>query len=127
MLRYMPTIVALLLAAAAFYLSVPQVEVLDELGYRAIEAADAKEALPVLESLQRIDLMISDVGLPGLNGRQLADLARQYCPSLKVLFATGYAEGSGARNYLANDMEIITKPFAIDALATKIREMLAAG
>lgn len=103
------------------------VEVLDELGYRAIEAADAKEALPVLESPQRIDLMISDVGLPGLNGRQLADLARQYRPTLKVLFATGYAEGSGARNYLANDMEIITKPFAIDALATKIREMLAAG
>lgn len=101
------------------------VEVLDELGYRAIEAADAKEALPVLESPQRIDLMISDVGLPGLNGRQLADLARQYRPTLKVLFATGYAEGSGARNYLANDMEIITKPFAIDALATKIREMLA--
>lgn len=101
------------------------VEVLTELGYIAIEAADAKEALPILESRQRIDLLVSDVGLPGLNGRQLADIARQHRPTLKVLFATGYAEGSSARGYLANDMEIITKPFAIDALATKIRGMLA--
>ncbi|MDC3739285.1 response regulator [Pseudomonas syringae pv. syringae] len=100
------------------------VEVLCELGYQACEAADAQEAIPILESRQRIDLMISDVGLPGMNGRQLADLAQLRRPGLKVLLATGYAEGSNVSGYLASNMEIITKPFAIDTLANKIREML---
>ncbi|MBI6743487.1 hybrid sensor histidine kinase/response regulator [Pseudomonas syringae] len=99
------------------------VEVLCELGYQACEAADAQEAIPILESRQRIDLMISDVGLPGMNGRQLADLAQLRRPGLKVLLATGYAEGSNVSGYLASNMEIITKPFAIDTLANKIREM----
>lgn len=100
------------------------VEVLGELGYRAHEAADAQEAIPILESKQRIDLMICDVGLPGMNGRQLADLGQLRRPGLKVLLATGYAEGSNVRGYLASNMEIITKPFAIDTLANKISEML---
>jgi signal transduction histidine kinase/CheY-like chemotaxis protein len=100
------------------------IEVLHELGYRTLEATDAQEAIPLLESNQRIDLMISDVGLPGMNGRQLADYARVSRPDLKILFATGYAEGSNISGYLAPDMEIIAKPFAIDALANKIREML---
>ncbi|EKG39211.1 hybrid sensor histidine kinase/response regulator [Pseudomonas syringae] len=100
------------------------VEVLSELGYQAREAADAQEAIPILESRQRIDLMISDVGLPGMNGRQLADLGQLRRPGLKVLLATGYAEGSNVSGYLAPNMEIITKPFAIDTLAKKIREML---
>ncbi len=103
------------------------VEVLDELGYRALQAADAQEAIPLLESDQRIDLMISDVGLPGMNGRQLADFARLSRPNLKVLFATGYAEGSNVSGYLAPNMEIITKPFAIEALASKIKEILKAS
>ncbi|WP_462384135.1 hybrid sensor histidine kinase/response regulator [Pseudomonas sp. Marseille-QA0892] len=100
------------------------VEVLAELGYRTLEAADAHEAIPVLESGQVIDLMISDVGLPGMNGRQLADLAQSKRAGLKVLLATGYAEGSNVSDYLAPNMEIITKPFAIEALANKIKEML---
>jgi PAS domain S-box-containing protein len=100
------------------------VEVLSELGYQALEAADAQEAIPLLESRQRIDLMISDVGLPGMNGRQLADLGQLRRPGLKVLLATGYAEGSNVSGYLASNMEIITKPFAIDTLANKISEML---
>jgi signal transduction histidine kinase/CheY-like chemotaxis protein len=100
------------------------VEVLGELGYQAREAADAQEAIPILESKQRIDLMICDVGLPGMNGRQLADLGQLRRPGLKVLLATGYAEGSNVSGYLASNMEIITKPFAIDTLANKISEML---
>lgn len=100
------------------------VEVLGELGYRAHEAADAQEAIPILESKQRIDLMICDVGLPGMNGRQLADLGQLRRPGLKVLLATGYAEGSNVSGYLASNMQIITKPFAIDTLANKISEML---
>jgi CheY-like chemotaxis protein len=100
------------------------VEVLGELGYETLEASNAQEAIPILESEQRIDLMISDVGLPGMNGRQLADFAQSSKPELKVLLATGYAEGSNASDYLASNMEIITKPFAIDAIANKISEML---
>ncbi len=102
------------------------VEVLNDLGYQTIEAGDATEALPSLEDGQRIDLLITDVGLPGMNGRQLADVARQHRPSLKVLFATGYAESASANDFLGRDMAVITKPFAIEAFASKVREMLGA-
>jgi signal transduction histidine kinase len=100
------------------------IEVLDDLGYQTLEAGDASEALPIIESAQRIDLLVSDVGLPGMNGRQLAEIARQHRPGLKVLFATGYAESATASDFLGPDMAVITKPFAIDALASKVREML---
>jgi PAS domain S-box-containing protein len=101
-------------------------EVLHELGYRAREAADAKEAMPILTSDQRIDLMVSDVGLPGINGRQLAVMARHHRPELKVLFMTGYAESAAVRSgFLEPGMEMIVKPFALDALANKIRDAVA--
>jgi CheY-like chemotaxis protein len=67
-------------------------DVLQELGYFPIEAAEPESALPILASDQRIDLMISDVGLPGMNGRQLAEVARKHRPKLPILFITGYAE-----------------------------------
>ncbi len=99
--------------------------VLDELGYHAHPAADAKTALPLLESSLRIDLLVTDVGLPGLNGRQLAEMARQHRPGLKVLFMTGYAEKAAERHtFLAEGMDMVTKPFSIDLLANKIREMI---
>lgn len=103
------------------------VEVLNELGYETLEAGEASEALCITESEQRIDLLISDVGLPGMNGRQLADIARQQRPGLKVLFATGYAESFAAHDFLGPDMAVITKPFAIDVFATKVGEMLGNG
>lgn len=100
-------------------------EVLSELGYLYIEAEDANGAVPVLESEQRIDLLISDVGLPGMNGRQLADIARQLRPELKVLFITGYAEHATVRGgFLDTGMQMITKPFAFDHLTSKVREMI---
>ncbi len=95
------------------------VEVLDELGYQTLEAGNAQEAIPILESTQRIDLMISDVGLPGMNGRQLADLAQSSRPELKVLFATGYAEGTNASDFLASNMEIITNRLPSMRLLTR--------
>jgi CheY-like chemotaxis protein len=101
------------------------VEVLRELGYAFIEAVDATAATTVLQSSQRIDLLISDVGLPGMNGRQLAEMARELRADLRVLFVTGYAENAAVRGgFLEPGMEMITKPFALDALAGKIREML---
>jgi CheY-like chemotaxis protein len=100
-------------------------EVLADLGYQALEAVDGPSGLKVLESKQRIDLLVSDVGLPGLNGRQLADHARLMRPDLKVLFITGYAEQAAiASGFLAPGMEMITKPFAIEDLAVRIREII---
>jgi DNA-binding response OmpR family regulator len=78
--------------------------------------------LEVLRSRQRIDLLISDVGLPGLNGRQVADAARLLRPGLKVIFMTGYAEtAASAQGFLEPGMALITKPFAMADLAARIR------
>jgi len=100
-------------------------EVLDVLGYRYLEAADAKAGLALLGREPQIDLLVTDVGLPDMNGRQLADIAREGRPGLKVLFVTGYAESTSVRGgLLAEGMEMMAKPFALDALGSKIREML---
>ncbi|NUT87278.1 response regulator [Pseudomonas corrugata] len=101
--------------------------VLGELGYAFLEAGDANGALPILESGQRIDLLISDVGLPGMNGRQLAEVGRQIRPDLRVLFITGYAEHAAVRGgFLDQGMQMITKPFTFDLLTAKVREMIGA-
>lgn len=101
------------------------VEVLGELGYRAIEAVDGPSGLKLLQSKMRLDLLVTDIGLPGLNGRQLADAAREHRPGLKVLFMTGYAENATIANgFLEPGMQMITKPFAIEALVSRIRDMI---
>lgn len=101
------------------------VDVLEELGYRAIEAVDGPAGLAILQSKMRLDLLITDIGLPGLNGRQVVDAARQHRPELKVLFMTGYAENAATANgFLEPGMEMITKPFAVEALATRVRDMI---
>jgi PAS domain S-box-containing protein len=103
-------------------------EVLEELGYAALEAADGPSGLRVLRSDARIDLLVSDVGLPGgMNGRQMADAAREARPDLKVLFITGYAENAVVGNgQLEPGMHVMTKPFALEALASRIKELIAA-
>ena len=99
--------------------------VLKELGYAYVEAGDANAAVPIIESEQRIDLLISDVGLPGMNGRQLAEIGRQIRPELRVLFITGYAEHAAVRGgFLEPGMQLITKPFTFDLLTAKVREMI---
>lgn len=99
--------------------------VLDELGYTAHQAPDAKTALALLESSLRIDLLVTDVGLPGMNGRQLAEIARQHRPGLNVLFMTGYAETAAERQgFLEQGMDMIGKPFSVEQLATMIRGMI---
>jgi signal transduction histidine kinase/PAS domain-containing protein len=101
-------------------------EVLHELGYHAIEAGDGPSGLRILQSNARIDLLVTDVGLPGgLNGRQLADAARQHRPDLKVLFITGYAENAVVGNgLLETGMHVMTKPFEMDALSKRIGELI---
>jgi PAS domain S-box-containing protein len=101
-------------------------EVLTENFYNVVEAGDGPSALKILQSPQRIDLMITDVGLPGgMNGRQVADAARVLRQNLKVLFITGYAENAAVGNgHLDPGMEILAKPFAMSTLGNKVREMI---
>ena len=104
-------------------------EILEELGYTAIEATDGPAGLKVLQSEMRIDLLVTDVGLPGgMNGRQLAEIARISRPELKVLFITGYAENAVlSHGHLESGMQVMTKPFAMEALATRIHGLIEGG
>jgi CheY-like chemotaxis protein len=101
-------------------------DLLQDAGYRILEASDGPSGLKILQSEKRIDLLITDVGLPGgMNGRQVADAARVARPNLKVLFITGYAENAVIGNgHLEHGMQVITKPFVMEALANKVREMI---
>ncbi|MBY6265438.1 response regulator [Azospirillum sp. 412522] len=102
-------------------------DLLNDLGYAAIEAADGAAGLRILQSETRIDLVVTDVGLPGgMNGRQMIDLARVGRPKLKTLFITGFAENALLNNgQLEPGMSVLTKPFAMDVLASRIRELIA--
>ncbi|MXP64830.1 response regulator [Roseomonas sp. M0104] len=102
------------------------VEVLGELGYAAIAAQDAAEALAILRSGVRVDFLVTDVGLPGgMNGRQLAEEGRAARPGLKVLFITGYAEAAVlGQGHLEAGMQMLTKPFAMERLACRLRQLV---
>jgi hypothetical protein len=101
------------------------VEMLHDQGYRVLEATDGPSGLRMLRLNDRIDLLVTDVGLPGMNGRQLADQARETRPGLKILFITGYAGNAAvAKGFLQPGMEMITKPFDLDNLAQRVREMV---
>ncbi len=101
-------------------------EMLQEQGYRTLQAVDGPSGLHMLRLNERIDLLVTDVGLPGMNGRQLADQARETRPDLKILFITGYAENVAiAKGFLQPGMEMITKPFDLDNLSQRIREMVS--
>lgn len=102
------------------------VTLLEELGYVPIQAPGADAAIAQLQSDQPIDLLITDVGLPGMNGRQLAEIARTHRPQLPVLFVTGYAPNATVRaTFLEPGMDMLSKPFAMSDLAAKIGEMVA--
>jgi PAS domain S-box-containing protein len=101
-------------------------EMLGEQGYRTLEAVDGPAGLRLLHSDARVDLLVTDVGLPGMNGRQLADQAREIRPGLRVLFITGYAESVAiADGFLQPGMEMITKPFDLGNLSRRVRTMVS--
>ena len=101
-------------------------EMLGELGYTVLEAGDSLSGLKILRSDLPIDLLVTDVGLPGgMNGRQMADAGREVRPGLKTLFITGYAENAAIGDgLLPPGMQVMTKPFSVEALAVRVREMM---
>jgi PAS domain S-box-containing protein len=100
-------------------------EVMEDMGYTTIEATDGPSGLKILQSDARIDLLITDVGLPGLNGRQMADAARVQRAGLKVLFITGYADSAVfSHHHLEAGMQVLTKPFAMEELARRVRDLI---
>lgn len=102
-------------------------ELLIDTGYRCTQAADVETALAILENDLSVDLLLTDVGLPHMNGRELADRARVWRPSLPVLFMTGYAENAVNRqSFLGEGMDMIIKPFKLGALLEKVDTMLEA-
>ena len=103
-------------------------EVLRDAGYRVLTASDGPMGVSVLQSNERIDLLVTDVGLPGgLNGRQVADAGRAVRPSLRILFVTGYAANAAVgAGHLDEGMEVLTKPFNVLELERRVGEMLSA-
>lgn len=100
------------------------VEVLKDLGYYALEAESGASAIRILQSSQRIDLLVTDVGLPDIGGRLVAEAGIAARPRLNVLFMTGYAEKAAGSAFLDEGMEIIIKPFTMEVLAARISEMI---
>ena len=103
------------------------VDALRELGYTVVPASDAAQALAVLAIQPRIDLLFTDVVMPDLDGRRLADKARESRPDLKVLYTTGYTRNAIVHNGMLDaDVALIAKPFTIEQIALKIRQVLDA-
>ena len=100
-------------------------DILTELGYEVIEAQDGQSAMRVLDSGVALQLLVTDVGLPGgMNGRQIADAARARLPQLKVLFVTGYAENAAiGSGIIGPGMQVMTKPFSIEDFVRRVKEM----
>ncbi|QOY94108.1 PAS domain-containing protein [Massilia sp. UMI-21] len=104
------------------------IETINDLGYNALEASDSASGLKILQSDVAIDLLVSDVGLPGgLNGREMADAGRQSRPDLPVLFITGYAENAAIGNdHVTPGMHVMSKPFDMQALAFRMHAIVEA-
>ena len=100
------------------------VEVLTEMGCEIVEAVDGIQAMRIVQSGRHLDLLVTDVGLPGLNGRQLADAALEAIPSLPVLLITGYAGKALDDIRLADSMQIMRKPFELEDLAAQVKALL---
>lgn len=103
------------------------VDILNELGFATLEARDADAAIPLLEGEAGIDLLITDIGLPGMNGWELARLARKARPALKVLFLTGYGAEERRRLEMDEGQDVIVKPFETGELEAKVRSLLPAA
>ena len=104
------------------------IDALRDLGYFVVHAGDGTEALRVLEESPRVDLLFTDIVMPGMTGRELADAAKAQRPDLKVLYTTGYTRNAVVHNGMLDaDVAFLPKPFSIEALAIKVRLVLDGG
>ena len=100
-------------------------EILNGAGYVCIDTSDTNYALTLLRGDDPFDLLLTDIGMPGMDGRELADVARAWRPTLPVLFMTGYAENATERSrFLHRGMDLIVKPFEVDDLLARVRQIL---
>jgi CheY-like chemotaxis protein len=98
---------------------------LTQFGYRVLEAADPNTALSILATEPKVDLLFTDVGLPGMNGRILADRAKSIAPQIKVVFTTAYAQNAVVHHGLLDaGVNLLPKPFTIERLARMCRTVL---
>ena len=101
------------------------VTALTDLGYRTLETDDPNSALSILANEPTVDLLFTDVGLPGMNGRILAEKAKSIVPEIKVLFTTGYARNAVVHHGLLDaGVSLLPKPFTIERLARACRAVL---
>jgi CheY-like chemotaxis protein len=101
------------------------VDALRELGYTVVHASDGKAALEQMAQLPRVDMLFTDIVMPGMTGRQLADRIRETRPDFRVLYTTGYTRNAIVHNGMVDaDVAFLAKPFSIEALARKVREVL---
>jgi CheY-like chemotaxis protein len=104
------------------------VEALRELGYTVVQAGDGAQALSQLAAQPRVDLLFTDVVMPNMSGRQLADRARESLPDLRVLYTTGYTRNAVVHNGILDPgVAFLPKPFSFEQLASKIHEALSEG
>jgi DNA-binding NtrC family response regulator len=102
------------------------VEALRELGYTVLQAPNAMTALRVLDEQSDVTLLFTDIVMPDINGRKLADEAVRRRPELKVLYTTGYTNNAIIHNGVLDvGVHLITKPFTLEQLAAKVREVLS--
>lgn len=104
------------------------VELLDEMQFEVIAAEDGIKAMALLQDLDcnhmHVDLLLTDIGLPGVNGNKLAEFARKIWPNLSILFITGYAHGINTMT-LDNKIQLLTKPFSLGVLTKRIEELIS--
>ena len=104
------------------------VDALRDLGYTVFHASDGREALDLLGTMDRVDLLFTDIVMPNMNGRELADAARFHREDIKVLYTTGYTRNAVVHNGMLDaDVAFLPKPFTVDALAVKVRQVLDGG
>ena len=117
----------ILLAEDEVMLRLAAAELLEEAGFTVLQAADGDHGCKILNSGAPVDLLISDIKMPGLNGYELAQAGFAVLPTLKVLFMTGYAQEPLPQSMRSPAVELIYKPFEFDALVETAARMLQGG
>jgi CheY-like chemotaxis protein len=102
-------------------------QTIEQMGFTILLADDGPSGLKAVQSCKQLDLLITDVGLPGVSGRQVAEAARTAQPSLPILFVTGYAGNALEAFNVTESIAVLRKPFTLDELTSTVRNLLKAA